>query len=109
QSRSAEGLSRRNRRDRRGRPAMNFDGSHEHAMLRQSVRQFFTAELPEARIREMDRARRIPRDIWTRFGELGWMGLSVPAEFGGAGEDVTTAAVFTEELARRFPSLATDW
>ncbi len=88
---------------------MNFDGSHEHAMLRQSVRQFFTAELPEARIREMDRARRIPRDIWTRFGELGWMGLSVPAEFGGAGEDVTTAAVFTEELARRFPSLATDW
>jgi acyl-CoA dehydrogenase len=88
---------------------MNFDGPQEHAMLRASVRQFFDAELPERRIREMDRARRIPRDLWTRFGELGFMGLSVPAEFGGSGADVTTAAVFTEELARRFPSIATDW
>ena len=40
---------------------------------------------------------------------MGWMGLSVPAEFGGSGADVMTAAVFCEELARRFPSLATDW
>jgi acyl-CoA dehydrogenase len=33
----------------------------------------------------------------------------VPPEFGGSGADVTTAAIFCEELARRFPSLATDW
>lgn len=88
---------------------MNFDGIQEHAMLRDSVRRFFDQELPERRIREMDRARKIPRDIWRRFGELGWMGLSVPVELGGSGADLTTAAIFTEELARRFPSLATDW
>jgi acyl-CoA dehydrogenase len=88
---------------------VNFDAPPEHAMLRASVRQFFEAELPEPRIREMDRARRIPRELWPRLAELGWMGLSVPAEYGGAGADVSTAAVFTEELARRFPSLATDW
>ena len=41
--------------------------------------------------------------------EMSWMGLSVPIEFGGSGADVATAAVFCEELARRFPSLATDW
>ena len=78
-------------------------------MLRDSVRAFFERELPEKRIREMDRARKIPRDIWKRFAALGWQGLSVPTEFGGSGADVSTAAVFTEELARRFPSLATDW
>lgn len=88
---------------------MNFDSIEDHAMLRDSVRQFFDRELPERRIREMDRARKIPREIWTRFAEMGWMGLSVPAEFGGSGADVMTAAVFTGELARRFPSLATDW
>lgn len=88
---------------------MDFDGMHEHDMLRDSVRQFFERELPERRIREMDRARRIPRELWKRFAELGWMGLSVPAEHGGAAADVMTAAVFCEELARRFPSLATDW
>ena len=88
---------------------MNFDRIEEHEMLRDSVRDFFERELPEKRIREMDRARRIPREIWKRFAELGWMGLSVPVEFGGSGADVTTGAVFCEELARRFPSLATDW
>jgi acyl-CoA dehydrogenase len=88
---------------------MNFESVHEHDMLRDSVREFFDRELPEERIREMDRARRIPREIWKRFAHLGWMGLSVPAEFGGSGADVMTGAVLCEELARRFPSLATDW
>jgi len=88
---------------------MNFDPIHEHEMLRDGVRDFFARELPEERIREMDRARRIPRDIWKRFGDLGWTGLSVPVEYGGSGADVSAAAVLCEELARRFPSLATDW
>ena len=88
---------------------MDFEAISEHDILRQSVRQFFERELPETKIREMDRARRIPRDIWKRFAELGWMGLSVPADYGGTGADVLTAAVLCEELARRFPSLATDW
>jgi len=57
----------------------------------------------------MDRARRIPREIWKRFGELGWAGLSVPTEYGGSGADVSTGAILCEELARQFPSMATDW
>jgi acyl-CoA dehydrogenase len=88
---------------------MNFDRIQEHEMLRDSVRAFFERELPEERIREMDRARKIPRTLWKRFAEMGWMGLSVPTEFGGSGADVMTGAIFCEELARRFPSLATDW
>jgi acyl-CoA dehydrogenase len=88
---------------------MNFELVPEHRMLRDSVRDFFDRELPEERIREMDRARRIPRDLWRRFAQMGWQGISVPAEYGGSGGDVSTAAVFCEELARRFPSLATDW
>lgn len=88
---------------------MNFDPIEEHQALRDSVRTFFERELPEKRIREMDRARRIPRELWKRFAELGWMGLAVPVEYGGSGADVMTGAVFCEELARRFPSLATDW
>jgi acyl-CoA dehydrogenase len=88
---------------------MNFDRVQEHEMLRDSVRAFFERELPEERIREMDRARKIPRTLWKRFAEMGWMGLSVPTEFGGSGADVMTSAILCEELARRFPSLATDW
>ena len=92
-----------------GEDGMNFEPILEHGLLRESVRRFFERELPEARIRDMDRTRRIPRSLWKRFAEMSWMGLSVPTEFGGSGADVATAAVFCEELARRFPSLATDW
>lgn len=88
---------------------MDFDPPAEHAILRDSVRRFFEEELPEPRIRELDRSRKIPKALWKRFAELGWMGLSVPEEFGGSGANVMTAAVLTEELAYRFPSLATDW
>jgi len=88
---------------------MNVEPASEHSILRDSVREFLDRELPEARIREMDRARRIPRELWKRFAAMGWQGLSVPTEHGGSGADVSTAAVFCEELARRFPSLATDW
>lgn len=88
---------------------MNFDPVHEHEQLRESIRAFFAKELPERTIREWDRARKIPRTIWKRFAELGWMGLSVPEEYGGSGADVMTACVMVEELARRFPSMATDW
>ena len=88
---------------------MDFDPPAEHEILRDSVRRFFEEELPEPRIRELDRSRKIPRELWKRFAELGWMGLSVPEECGGSGANVMTAAVLTEELAYRFPSLATDW
>jgi len=88
---------------------LSFERVPEHEILRDSVREFFARELPEERIREMDRARRIPRDLWQRFAKLGWSGLSVPTEYGGSGADVSTGAVLCEELARRFPSLATDW
>jgi acyl-CoA dehydrogenase len=46
---------------------MNFERIPEHEMLRDSVRAFFDGELPEKKIREMDRARRIPREIWKRL------------------------------------------
>jgi acyl-CoA dehydrogenase len=88
---------------------MNFDAPREHEILRRTVREFFARELPEPRIRELDRQRRVPRDLWTRFAELGWTGLCVPERFGGSGADALTAAVLTEEIARQFPSLAVDW
>jgi acyl-CoA dehydrogenase len=88
---------------------VNFDAPAEHELLRRAVREFFARELPEPTIRALDRARRLPPDLWRRFGELGWSGLAVPERFGGSGADVVTAAVLTEELARHFPSVAVDW
>ena len=92
---------------------VDFDVPEEHALLRDSIRQYFARELSENKIREMDRARRIPREIWKTIGELGWLGLSVPEEYGGTASDgrsdIVTGAVVCEELSREFPSLAMGW
>ena len=39
---------------------MSFERLPEHEMLRESVRAFFDRELPETKIRDMDRARHVP-------------------------------------------------
>ncbi len=88
---------------------MDFDAPEEHGLLRDSVARFFAEQLPEERIREYDRARKIPREIWKQFAEQGWLGLSVDTTYGGSQADLQTGAVFCEELSRRFPSLAMDW
>jgi acyl-CoA dehydrogenase len=45
---------------------MNFERVPEHDKLRESVRAYFDRVLPETKIREIDRARRIPKCIWKR-------------------------------------------
>lgn len=88
---------------------MNFDTLPEHELLRDSIRNFLDAELPEPTIREYDRARKIPRSLWPKLAAQGWIGIGVPEEYGGAGGDLMQGVIVCEELSRRFPSLGTDW
>jgi alkylation response protein AidB-like acyl-CoA dehydrogenase len=72
----------------------------EHRWFRESVAAFVARELLPAR--EQFRAgREIPRSVWRRAGELGFLGLGIPAEYGGSGvEDFRYNAVLGEELGR---------
>ncbi len=71
----------------------------DHSIFRKSVRQFMEKEVaPFADAWEQDC--RIPKQIWTRMGELGFLGISFPEEFGGAGADIFSSIIFLEELAR---------
>ncbi|WP_158585614.1 acyl-CoA dehydrogenase family protein [Pseudooceanicola sediminis] len=87
---------------------LDFSQDPGHEMIRDQVRSFFERELPETSIRAADRARKIPDKILRAIADLGWHGLTIPESHGGAGADVTYAAVLVEEVARRFPSMATD-
>lgn len=75
-------------------------------ILKRNVREFFANEYPPARIREMDEAAEIGEDLWRDIGRLGWLGLSLPVEYGGAGASILASAVMMEEIARAFGSLA---
>jgi acyl-CoA dehydrogenase len=49
---------------------------------------------------EWEEARWFPNDVFTRMGELGFLGLKYPAEYGGSDGGYLADAVFTEELSR---------
>src|SRR3954463_15820063 len=73
--------------------------SAEHEELRESIRRFVANELrPHAR--EWEDARWFPNEVFTRMGELGFLGLKYPEEYGGEGGNSLHDAVLTEELGR---------
>jgi alkylation response protein AidB-like acyl-CoA dehydrogenase len=75
-----------------------FEDAHEG--FRESVAAFVDRELMPNR--ERFRAQRsIDRETWLRAGEAGFLGLGVPAEYGGSGvDDFRFNAILGEELAR---------
>ncbi len=87
-----------------GRTLNIFD--EQHAMFRQAVRAFVQKEV-EPHVEEWEQAGQIPRAIWPRMGELGFLGVEYDEKYGGAGADFLTTAVLCEEMARaRCASLA---
>lgn len=71
----------------------------EHELLRESMRAFCEREIaPYHAAWEVEGA--VPRALWRRAGELGFLCMSLPAEYGGADADFRASVVFMEELAR---------
>src|SRR6187401_2686846 len=83
---------------------MDFDLSPEHALLRETIRDFMTNEVA-AHVDEHERARRFPREIVARLGEMGWLAIPYPEEEGGAGLDTLAYAIAIEEIGRVWGSL----
>src|SRR5687767_6956112 len=71
----------------------------EHEELRESVRRFVEKELAP-NVEEWENAEFFPDDVFRRAGELGFLGLHYPEEWGGAGGDLAAEVVFVEELAK---------
>jgi alkylation response protein AidB-like acyl-CoA dehydrogenase len=73
--------------------------TEEHDALRASIRAFVERELaPHAE--EWEAAGDFPDSVFERMGELGFLGLSYPAEVGGQGGDYLSTLVLKEEMAR---------
>jgi alkylation response protein AidB-like acyl-CoA dehydrogenase len=70
----------------------------DHDDLRESVRRFVETELAP-HIAEWEETT-FPDQVFTRMGELGFLGLDKPEEYGGQGGDYVCAIVLAEELTR---------
>jgi len=78
---------------------MDFSLSEDLTLLRDMARDFADKELAPRATRH-DREAEIDPAVWTQLGELGFMGLVVPEEYGGAGLSNLALAVVLEELNR---------
>ena len=80
--------------------------NEQHEMFRQAVRSFVEKEVAP-HIEEWEEAGQIPKSIWPRLGQLGFLGVEYDEKYGGGGADFLTTVVLCEEMARsRLASLA---
>jgi alkylation response protein AidB-like acyl-CoA dehydrogenase len=78
---------------------MDFSVNPEQREIQALAREFAEAEIvPNAAA--WDREHRFPRELFTKLGELGLMGVCVPEEHGGAGADFLSYVLVLEELSR---------
>jgi alkylation response protein AidB-like acyl-CoA dehydrogenase len=83
---------------------MDLDLAPEHVLLRDTIRDFMVTEVAPV-VEEHERERRFPTDIVRRIGELGWLGIPIPEDEGGAGLDTVAYAIAIEEIGRIWGSL----
>lgn len=78
---------------------MNFELSADQKTIEKSVSDFVKKELPVARMRRMrEDPAGFSRDMWKQMGDLGWLGIAMPAEVGGFGGRFTDASLVLEQL-----------
>ncbi|MFE5091073.1 acyl-CoA dehydrogenase family protein [Streptomyces sp. NPDC056638] len=78
---------------------MNLELSEEQEAVRQLAKDFVAREIaPHAA--EWDRAENVDKSIVKKLGSVGFLGLTVPEEYGGSGGDHLAYCLVTEELGR---------
>lgn len=80
-------------------PGFNFDLGETVDLLRDTVKSFSDDEIaPRANLIEQNND--FPKDLWTKLGDIGVLGITVEEEYGGAGMGYLEHVVALEEISR---------
>ncbi|MCD4716416.1 MAG: acyl-CoA dehydrogenase family protein [Desulfobacterales bacterium] len=73
--------------------------TEEHRIFRQAIRKFFEKEVIPY-VEEWEEAGIVPKSIWRKMGEQGFLCMNLAEEYGGAGADFLYSVILTEELSK---------
>src|ERR1700759_5270369 len=80
---------------------MNFDFSDDQKQLRDEARKFLSGKCPPSAVRAvLDGKAPYDRELWKGLAEMGFLGVAIPEEFGGAGAGHLELCVIAEEIGR---------
>jgi acyl-CoA dehydrogenase len=77
---------------------MDFSPRPEHEAIRDAIRQI-CRDFPDEYWAKCDTDHEFPWEFYQRLAAGGWIGISIPEEFGGGGQGVTEASIMLEEIA----------
>jgi len=73
--------------------------SEEHLIFRDGLKSFLQKEVVPY-VDKWENEGTIPREIWAKFGEMGYFGLKYPEAYGGLGLDIFYTVILLEELQK---------
>src|SRR5580658_7775317 len=80
---------------------MQFGLTETQQVLKNSAREFFSAECPNAEVRRlMDTDTAFDAGLWRKMAHQGWTGMLLSEEYGGLGLGLVEMAVALEEMGR---------
>jgi len=82
---------------------MEFELNEEHKMIRDTIRDFAEKEIAKIADKN-DEEEKFPKETIKKLAELGFLGMEIPPEYGGAGTDSISYVIAIEELSRICPA-----
>ncbi len=79
--------------------SLSFEFTEEQEMFRDTIRDFAANEV-EPLIEEYEAKEDFPRELFPKLGEMGFLGIVFPEQYGGVGMDKITDCIFSEEMGK---------
>ena len=83
---------------------LQYGHSEELGLLRDTVHQFASREIAP-RAAAIDQDNQFPADLWKKMGDLGLLGITIPAQYGGSEMGYLAHAITMEEISRASASV----
>jgi acyl-CoA dehydrogenase len=85
--------------------SLDFTFTEEQEAIRDAARTFAEKEIAPVALK-YDESQDFPHEIFQKLGELGFLGVLVPTEYGGSGMGYIEYAIIVEEVAKACPAVA---